>query len=127
MTIDHIAIWTGDLEKEKEFFLRYFDCTVNEKYVNQKTSFSSYFISFRSGARIELMAKPGTGSLRDEDIRGLAHFAIALDSREEVDILTQHLQSEGIIVAGKPRITGDGYYESVIHDPEGNIIELVSK
>jgi lactoylglutathione lyase len=73
------------------------------------------------------MAKPGTGSLRDEDIRGLAHFAIALDSREEVDILTQHLQSEGIIVAGKPRITGDGCYESVIHDPEGNIIELVSK
>ncbi|MDF1511602.1 glyoxalase/bleomycin resistance/extradiol dioxygenase family protein, partial [Robertmurraya sp. DFI.2.37] len=23
-----------------------------------------------------------------------------------------------------PRVTGDGYYESVVEDPEGNLIEL---
>ena len=126
MTIDHIAIWTSDLEKEKEFFLRYFDCTLNDRYINHKTGFSSYFISFRSGARIELMTKPGISLQRDEGTGGLAHFAVELDSREEVDKLTEHFQSEGIHVAGKPRITGDGYYESVILDPEGNMIELVS-
>jgi lactoylglutathione lyase len=34
------------------------------------------------------------------------------------------LEKEGYQVAGKPRVTGDGYYESVILDPDGNIVEL---
>ncbi len=59
MNIDHIAIWTFDLEKEKDFFLKYFTCTVSEKYVNSEKQFTSYFLTFPGGARIELMNKPG--------------------------------------------------------------------
>jgi lactoylglutathione lyase len=59
MHIDHIAIWTFDLEKEKAFFLKYFGCTVSEKYVNSENHFASYFIAFPGGARIELMNRPG--------------------------------------------------------------------
>ena len=53
-----------------------------------------------------------------------AHFAMSLGSAEIVDELTERLQDDGYIIVGEPRTTGDGYYESVIEDPEGNRIEL---
>jgi lactoylglutathione lyase len=127
MHIDHIAVRTFDLEKEKEFFLRYFNCTVNEKYANNAKGFSSYFITFDGGARVELMAIEGTAHPPEGSYGGLAHFAIDLGSREAVEKMTNRLEADGVRITGRPRITGDGYYESIFLDPEGNMIELISK
>mgnify|MGYP001796535682 FL=1 len=55
MIIEHIAIWTKDLEKLKNYYSKYFHGTVNDKYRNHKNGFESYFLTFESGARIELM------------------------------------------------------------------------
>ena len=49
---------------------------------------------------------------------------MSLGSAELVDELTERLRDAGYTIAGEPRTTGDGYYESVILDPEGNRIEL---
>ena len=57
---------------------------------------------------------------------GYAHIAFSLGSIEEVNQLTEILRSNEIQVIGEPRHTGDGYYESVILDPDGNQIELVA-
>jgi len=127
MHIDHIAIWTDDLEKEKNFFLKYFDCSVNDKYVNPVKRFSSYFITFEGGARIELMNRPDIGIERRGEAIGLAHFAIDAGSREKVEKMTEIFENDRHRVVSGPRVTGDGYYESVVLDPEGNIIELISK
>jgi lactoylglutathione lyase len=35
-------------------------------------------------------------------------------------------RSEGVAVLDGPRRTGDGYYESVVLDPEGNRIEITA-
>jgi len=126
MNIDHIAIWTIDLEKEKEFFIKYFGCKAGEKYLNSEKQFASYFITFPGGARIELMHRPGIHDGRYEGTAGLTHIAVNVGRREIVDQLTGKLENDGYIVAGRPRITGDGYYESVILDPEGNRIEILS-
>ena len=125
MQIDHIAIWTKDLENEKYFFLKYFECTANEKYVNTVKQFSSYFITFEGGLRIELMNRADITAERAGENLGIAHLAINAGSREKVDRLTEIFERDGIIVVSKPRITGDGYYESVILDPEGNKIEIM--
>ena len=37
---------------------------------------------------------------------------------------TRKLEADGYKVAGCPRTTGHGYYESVVKDPEGNTVEL---
>ena len=55
---------------------------------------------------------------------GLTHFAISVGSRERVDELTEAIRSAGYEITGEPRTTGDGYYESVITDPEGNLVEI---
>lgn len=56
---------------------------------------------------------------------GWAHIALSLESKAAVHDLTERLRADGHPVLGEPRTTGDGYYESVIADPEGNCIELV--
>ena len=127
MQIDHIAIWVKDLENEKEFYLKYFDCTVGEIYINSVKRFRSYFISFKDGSRIELMNRPDIeGEASNDDRPGLSHFAINVGKREIVDHLTGILGKDGHKVTGSPRITGDGYYESIVLDPEGNRIEIFS-
>lgn len=55
---------------------------------------------------------------------GFAHLAFALGSKEKVDELTNQLKKDGYQIINGPRITGDGYYENVALDPEGNQLEL---
>ncbi len=57
-------------------------------------------------------------------LKGLAHIAVAVGSREKVNALTEQLRNDGYAILGEPRVTGDGYYESVAADPEGNRIEI---
>ena len=124
MKIEHIAIWVKDLEKMKDFYLHFFDMESNEKYFNPKKKFSSYFLSFKDGARIELMHNPDISEFMEQSHLGLTHFAISVGNKEKVDSLTEYLREKGYKIIGKPRTTGDGYYESIISDPEGNLIEL---
>ena len=124
MHIEHIALWVKNLEVMKDFYCRYFNLTASEKYINLQKEFSSYFLSFENGSRIEIMHKPGIESLSDVLSYGWAHIAISVGSEELVDKLTEILRSDGYRVSGNLRITGDGYYESVILDPEGNQVEI---
>ena len=126
MKLEHIGIWTKDLEIMKDFYKTHFDMTCNEKYVNSKKGFSSYFLSFDSGARIELMHRTDILDVEGEkgQISGIAHAAISLGSKSKVMELTEKSRTMGLKIIGEPRTTGDGYFESIIEDPEGNWIEL---
>ena len=123
MKVEHLAFWVADLDAMRTFYETYFGASSNQKYVNPQKGFSSYFLSFDSGSRIELMHKEGLVRETNETL-GLAHLAVSIGSKKKVDELTEKLRSDGFEVVGNPRTTGDGYYESVIKDPEGNLIEL---
>jgi len=124
MRIEHIAIWVKDLEKIKSFYEKYFGVTPSELYHNQKTGFKSYFLTFDDGARIEIMSKSDINKEKQENTFGYAHLSISLGSKEKVDEYTETFRKDGYKIISKPRITGDGYYESVILDTENNLIEL---
>lgn len=124
--IHHIAIWTFRLEEMKDFYTRYFNGTSNEKYINPKKGFESYFLRFEGGTDLELMSRPDVQDLPIEENRlGLTHLAFAFDSREAVLQQTELLRSAGYSIVGEPRTSGDGYFESVVLDPDGNRIECV--
>ena len=123
--IDHIAVWVEDLEKMREFYCKYFDGVSNQKYENKIKGFESYFISFDGATRIELMKRKDIEERIYKEILGLAHLAFKVGSKEKVNELTEIFRKDGYKIIGEPRTTGDGYYESVILDPEGNRIELV--
>ncbi len=124
MRIEHIAIWTADIEKLRQFYCTHFGCTHGLRYENNAKGFASYFLTFSEGARLEIMQKTGLGPPPAAPFSGLAHFALSTGSENAVRALTDKLRAHGVPVLSEPRRTGDGYYESVISDPDGNSIEL---
>ncbi len=127
MHINHIALWTKDLEAMKSFYMKYFQGISSNKYLNPEKQFESFFIHFEEGASLELMRKPSiTQQQAGETYLGLTHIAFKLGSEEAVLALTETLRNDCFPIAGEPRRTGDGYFESVILDPEGNRVELVA-
>ena len=126
MKIEHIGLWVQDLEKMKQFYATYFNATSHELYHNKKTGFRSYFLTFDSGARLELMNKADLTE-RAADIFGYAHLALTVGDPQAVDALAKKLVADGFALMSGPRTTGDGYYEAVIQDPEGNLLEITAE
>ena len=125
MKIEHVALYVNNLENARDFFVKYLDAKSNEGYHNPNTNFSSYFLSFDEGARIEIMNKPEVPDLPKNPARTVyAHIAFSVGSKEKVDELTAKLRADGYEVLSGPRVTGDGYYESCIVAVEQNQIEI---
>jgi lactoylglutathione lyase len=122
--LEHVAVWVRDLDVVCDFYARHFGATPGPRYQNPAKGFTSRFLSFADGARLELMTSLDRLSPHSGEHLGLAHMAISLGSEAAVDALTAHLKDNGVPVLDGPRRTGDGYYESVVLDPEGNRIEL---
>lgn len=118
-----------DLERMKAFYLKYFNMTAGKKYTNSLKQYTSYFLGFGAGmTRLELMHRPdiSPASGKRGFQKGIAHFTISVGNNEKVDELTEILRKDQITIYSEPRTTGDGYYETVVLDPEGNILEITS-
>ncbi|MFX0177961.1 MAG: VOC family protein [Candidatus Hodarchaeota archaeon] len=127
MKIDHIAIWVKDLKKIRIFYETYFGAKSNDIYFNSRNEFSSNFLTFEDGTRLELMQMPSIPESSNNPYKqftGFNHLAISVGSKEKVIDLTNRLANDGYEVLGGPRYTGDGYFESTILDPEKNRIEI---
>lgn len=127
MRIEHVAIWTQDLQAMKDFYCTWFQAEAGPGYANEAKGFESFFLTFPSGARLELMrsAVKFKQPRKPEDTpAGYAHIAFSAGSEVRVDILTKQLREAGHTVLDGPRRTGDGYYESVVLDPDGNRVEI---
>ena len=128
MSIEHVALWVRDLERMRSFYETYFGAAANERYVNTRKGFSSYFLSFPDGGpRLEIMQMPGIQENQVNELvqwMGYTHIACSVGSEAAVDELTNRLRNDGYTISDGPRRTGDGYYESVVLDPEQNRVEI---
>jgi lactoylglutathione lyase len=129
MTLDHIAIWTPDLEKLKDFYVKYFNGHTNKKYTNHETGFESYFVTFESGSRLEIMQLPGIHENLNPPERqhiGIIHLAFAVENMESVIEKSAEMEKAGFRILRGPRVTGDGYFEFETLDPDNNRIEVMT-
>jgi lactoylglutathione lyase len=123
--IEHAALWTEDLERARAFYERFLGAVAGEPYRNERTGLETRFLAFGGGPRLELMRRPDVAPRAPGGPAvGYAHVAFALGSEAAVDELTEAIRAAGHTVADGPRRTGDGYYESVVLDPDGNRVEL---
>lgn len=86
MRIEHVAIWTKDIEVMKHFYTKYFNAESEKKYVNPNKNFSSYFLTFQEGTRLELMHKPEILHIKNTHITeyiGIIHIAISVGSQKK--------------------------------------------
>lgn len=127
MRLDHFALHTADLERMRAFYQTYFGAVSNNQYHNPRTGLRTYFLSFDSGARLEIMARPERQAADTAQGRcGYIHLAVEAGGRKAVDTLAERLRSDGYSVISGPRMTGDGYYECCVLDPDGNEVELTA-
>jgi lactoylglutathione lyase len=128
MKIDHVAIWTGQLERLKDYYVKYFNGRANEKYINKERHFESYFVSFDSGSRLEIMQMPGIPTNLNDTVEkqysGLIHLSFGMETMSMVDEKLNELKRDGFNILKGPRKTGDGYYEFETLDPDNNRIEV---
>lgn len=131
MILEHIAVWTRQLEVMKEFYVNFFKGVPGPKYTSEhefKSLFESYFLSFDAGSRLELMQMVNVADNSKTSgmhTKGLTHIAFSLNTIEEVQNLTERIRRAGYIVKLEPHYTGDDYFESCILDPDGNEVEII--
>ena len=126
MNIAHVALWTRNLDAQVQFWETVFGGHCNERYLsNNRAGFVSHFMTLNDGPTIELMTVP---QLPDApayaEFVGWAHIAINVGSKGNVDKMAEQAKLNDTLLS-PPRMTGDGFYEAVIADPDGNRIELV--
>lgn len=130
MNLEHIALWTNRLETLKEFYVNYFGGVANAKYRNEAKGFESYFLTFASGARLEIMQRPGIPANLNDTVHqqhlGLIHLAFGVATVAEVEAKAEELRAAGLPILSGPRRTGDGYYEFETLDPDQNRIEVTT-
>lgn len=129
MNIDHVAIWTANLERLKDYYVKYFDGKSNSKYLNKETGFESCFITFQSGTRLEIMQKTGIPQNLNDPVKqyqGIIHLSFGVDDMKKVDEKLEMLRKDGFRILRGPRKTGDGYYEFETLDPDNNRLEVMS-
>lgn len=127
MKIEHIAVYVNNLEAEKDFFVKYFKAETSEKYINFRNDFSSYFLTFDDGSRLEIMNRTSmTDPAKTPYRSGFHHIAVEVGDRKDVDDIMKRFSADGHKVINGARTTGDGYYAAVVEDPEGNEIEIIA-
>ena len=130
--LEHVAIWTRDLEGMKDFYCAYFDGKAGAKYRSKSAAhpnFESYFLTFGDGSRLELMQMPTipeSAYAPGQEALGLTRIAFAVGGTDEVDALAKRAHAEGRPVLLEPHRNGDGYYEACILDPDGNRVEVTT-
>jgi lactoylglutathione lyase len=127
MQLEHFAIWTSQLDVLKDFYEKYFGGRAGAKYVDSTGRFSSYFITFPTGAKLEIMQLPEVQPRQHDQrypVSGYTHMAFRVNTPDEVKILTQLLCQDGFKLEKPLQWTADGFYESAVFDPDQNIVEI---
>ncbi|MES2434898.1 MAG: VOC family protein [Pseudomonadota bacterium] len=126
MKMAHVAMWTRDLDRLCAFWQRVLGAQIGEVYQSRnRPGYTSRFLTFQDGPSVEVMSGPWVGDAMGDEGTGYAHLAFSLGDPAAVDALAEAMRAEGRLVSG-PRQTGDGYYEAVLRDPDGNLIEIVA-
>jgi lactoylglutathione lyase len=126
LRIEHVGLWVSDIDTVAAFYAKYFGARVGALYQNPRKGFESRFLEFDSGARLELMTRVDVSERAPAEQLGLAHVALTVGDESRVDALATRLIADGIAPDSGPRRTGDGYYECVVRDPEGNRVEIAA-
>ena len=127
MRIEHVGLWVSDIDTVAAFYAKYFGARIGELYRNPRKGFESRFLAFSSGARLEIMKRTDVSEQVTHELLGFAHVALTVGDEAHVDALAARFAADGVPPDSGPRRTGDGYYECVVRDPEGNRVEIAAE
>jgi len=122
MKLHHIAFWTRNIDSLVEFYIKHFEGEV--LFRHESGDFQSVFIKICSSITIEIMTRTNINDGIFEERVGYSHFSIEVDSKDQVNKLTDYFIENNIPLGKIKEKYDDGFYESSVLDPDGNIIEI---
>jgi len=126
MRLEHVGLWVSNIDIVSAFYAKYFGARVGELYQNPRKGFESRFLEFDTGARLEIMRRTDVSQRAEKELLGFAHVALVVGDDAKVDALAKRFVADEVTPDSGPRRTGDGYYECVVRDPEGNRVEIAA-
>lgn len=124
MNLHHVAFWTNDIDRLEAFYIQYFGGRTISRF--QDGLFSAIFLQLPFGLLLEIMNDGQVNQLPigNGHVKGYSHLSIQVESQAKVDEMTTLFENEGLVFEKKREAYDDGFYESAIKDPDGNIIEI---
>jgi lactoylglutathione lyase len=126
MTLEHVALWTPNLERARQFYGDYFGAVATAWYHDPGRQVSAYLLSFASGARLELLQPAKLLAAGRGPVVGYAYLTFASGSAATVQAVTERLRRAGYPIICEPEPSAEGSYQSIIADPDGNSIKITS-
>ncbi len=122
MKLHHIAFWTTDIVRLKDFYIKH--CQGKVLFSHQSGEFRCVFLEIYGAVKIEIMTRPFISPASQDEKVGFSHFSIEVETEAEVNEITDYCCSEGIPLTKNKEQYDDGFYESAFADPDGNVIEI---
>lgn len=115
MQLAYTCLWVRDLTRMTGFYQSNFQASVSERRCEVWGAVESACLLFENGASLKLLQANA-----DQTLPAQGSFAVGAGRAADVDRLTEQLAAKGCTILAEPRLSMDGYYESVVTDPEGN-------
>lgn len=123
MRLEHIGLEVFDIFKVSIFYLKYFNFKVVSRYVSKNSPGLKTLFLENDKVRLELLQRERCESfLKEKSVNNYFHINFKVDDVEKEYVGLKKLGAD----VSKPRLTGDGYYEFTLCDPEFNLIEISS-
>jgi HAD superfamily hydrolase (TIGR01509 family) len=124
IALDHVALEVRDLFAMELFYRKAFGFRPTYHYVSRNTPGLRTVFLERDGLSLELLERPRAEPPSLAAPGG--HLALAVADVDGAFARLAALDLPGVRLS-PPRLTGDGYREAALHDPEGNVVELVQR
>ncbi len=117
--IEHIAIFSSDTAKLKDWYIKLFD--FKQVYDNGK---GTYFLQSPDGSMLEFCTAETVSDKFNQTVSGIRHIALSTDNIEE---MTEKILVEGAEVVAPLNISTSGVGTFFFRDIDGNILHLISR
>ncbi|MEN3279060.1 MAG: lactoylglutathione lyase [Solirubrobacteraceae bacterium] len=129
-SFDHVGVSVGDLDRAQAWYERALSLRTEVRF--ELPEGRGAMLESQDGYRIELLEHPAsTAGLNAADpgtallTRGYGHFALTVP---DLDALYDHLLGVGAAGVWAPGPSPEpGVRMAFVHDPEGNLIELLER
>ncbi len=117
--IEHVAIFSHDTKKLKEWY---------ERVLGFKTVFSNgkgtYFLKATESGMIELVQTEKLTDVFDDEISGIRHIALTVDS---FDQMVEKIRSEKVTIIAEPDSQASSVRTFFFRDPDGNVLHFIER
>ena len=118
----HVALLVSDVDKTADFYIKYCNLKVISRRMDPNTGLRVIWLG--QDLKFVIVAFEGEKKPMQSIVKPLSHLGFSLESKEEVDKISEIAKEEGLLSYGPIFIDADVGYICEILDPDRNSVEF---